>query len=445
MKRLLSVLLAAVFIFSAFSLAACRDYEIPEDLEASTGLELKKVFGGYKLVGIGTCKDSEIVIPDTVIEIDSFAFKDCTQITKIGIPSSVKKIGQQVFNGCTNLKEVYIEKGVKKLGAMLFYASGLDFIAFNGTAEEFKKIDGGKNYSAWYYVGADFGDKDFYVYCTDVILIYDFKDGKNTPETKEYEKEPETKVCYIPVKAVRTGSDGTCSSVIELGKNNLPAKETITRYGEVAIINEYIYDSDHKITKQINKFPGSDVENVFVYTYGSNSSKCYVEDDGDHELVSSQKWNNNFQITEAIIGDTSSDSWCKYEYTYNSNGRLTKEVITDSSGSSVVTYTYDSNGYLIEKKSSIGKYTYTYNSKGYLSKVVGPEIHIYEQYGTYVTYDITCDDNGNIIKIVSTDESNQKNVYTFEYELVTIPNDVMIDTTIESMFTSVNFRYMVFG
>lgn len=445
MKKILSLLLIVVFIFSCFTLTACQDNEIPDDLEASEGLEMKKILGGYKVVGIGTCKDSEVVIPESVIEIDSFAFKECTQITKIAIPSTVKKIGQQAFFGCSNLQEVYIDKGVEKLGAMLFYMSPLDFIAFNGTSAEFKKINGGKNLNAWYYVGMDYGDKEFNVYCTDVILIYDFKAG-STPTIKEYEKENETqnetKTCYIPIKAVSNSSYGVCSVTIALGQNNLPSKMTHTRFGEVQGYDEYIYDSNNRLIKSI----GDNGSIVTEYTYDSNGnriqnvSKAY----GETAMIYKNKFNENNQLIEVSGTDGAGELVFKCVYTYNSKGKLTKEAYTFNDGSSsVTTYTYDSSDRLIKQKEGSLECSYTYDSKGNVIKVVCPDNYNYKNYGKTITYSITYDGNNNITKIIGTDASNTTNTYTFEYEKVTLSKDAMVTVDLPSIFSSLRLMESV--
>lgn len=442
MKKILSALLIVTFILSSFVLTACQDYEIPEDIESSEGLELKKIWGGYKVIGIGTCKDAEIVIPDKVIEIDSFAFKDCTQIKKIAIPKTVKEIGQQAFYGCSNLQEVYIDKGVEKLGAMLFYMSDVNLIAFNGTAAEFKKIKGGKNLNAWYYVGMDYGYKEFYVYCTDVILVYNFKDGNDTPKIKEYEKEDETKTHYIPVKAVLDSSRGTCSVVIDFGENGLPSKETQTRFGELDALTEYIYDSKNQLIKSI--FKGSDGKQTgsSEYTYDSkgNFKQSILKDsDGSVTTIFNNIFDENGQIIEMWYMDGDGTVIGKYEYIIDSNGNLIKEVYSDETTEEETLYTYDSNGKLIERIQGDFKYTYTYDSKGNIIKVVAPDFYNYENYGKYITYNITNDANGNITKITATDASNKKITCTFEYKKVTVSKNVKVNESIETMFTQLRF------
>ena len=90
---------------------------------ASEGLEFRRneTNDGYKLIGIGSCTDADIVIPAEynglpVTEIyysydKKGAFEGNTQITSVIIPGSVKSIGDRSFYGCTALQKVYIEQG----------------------------------------------------------------------------------------------------------------------------------------------------------------------------------------------------------------------------------------------------------------------------------------------------------------------------------------------
>lgn len=80
----------------------------------------------YIVSGIGTCTDTEIIIPETyeklpVTSIGKQAFKDCENLTSVDIPNSVTYINQFVFYGCTNLKSVKIPNSVTYIGSSSFY------------------------------------------------------------------------------------------------------------------------------------------------------------------------------------------------------------------------------------------------------------------------------------------------------------------------------------
>lgn len=91
---------------------------------ASKGLkfELNPENDGYRLIGIGSCKDKDLVIPEEynglpVTEIywnysgGYHAFEQNTTIESVIIPASVQFIGDYVFYKCTSLKSVTIIPG----------------------------------------------------------------------------------------------------------------------------------------------------------------------------------------------------------------------------------------------------------------------------------------------------------------------------------------------
>ena len=49
---------------------------------------------------------TDLVIPDSVTSINSYAFRDCTSLTSIEIPASVTSIGSSAFYGCTSLESI---------------------------------------------------------------------------------------------------------------------------------------------------------------------------------------------------------------------------------------------------------------------------------------------------------------------------------------------------
>ena len=57
-------------------------------------------------------KDGVAIIPDSVTEIGSSAFKGCTGLTSVVTPDSVTEIGGSAFKGCTGLPEITIPSSV---------------------------------------------------------------------------------------------------------------------------------------------------------------------------------------------------------------------------------------------------------------------------------------------------------------------------------------------
>ena len=68
----------------------------------------------------------ELVIPEGITSIGSYAFVQYTGLTSIEIPNSVTSIGGAAFKGCTGLTSVVIGDGVTSIGEAAFcYCSGL--------------------------------------------------------------------------------------------------------------------------------------------------------------------------------------------------------------------------------------------------------------------------------------------------------------------------------
>ncbi len=79
----------------------------------------------YSVEGLGTCTDTNIIIPSTyenkpVTSIGKDAFTWCNNITSIEISNSVTSIGNSAFNGCYNLTSVTIGNSVTSIGEDAF-------------------------------------------------------------------------------------------------------------------------------------------------------------------------------------------------------------------------------------------------------------------------------------------------------------------------------------
>ena len=85
--------------------------------------------------GIGTCTDTDIVIPsvspdgETVVGIGDYAFEDCSSLTSVTIGNSVTSIGERAFYDCTNLTNVTIPDSVTSIGECAFlYCTSLNSV-----------------------------------------------------------------------------------------------------------------------------------------------------------------------------------------------------------------------------------------------------------------------------------------------------------------------------
>ena len=78
---------------------------------------------------------TDLVIPDSVTSIGSYAFSGCDSLTSVIIPDSVTSIGYGAFEGCSSLTSVTIPDSVTSIGAEAFYGcDGLTSVIFEETA-----------------------------------------------------------------------------------------------------------------------------------------------------------------------------------------------------------------------------------------------------------------------------------------------------------------------
>lgn len=92
-----------------------KDTEAIEKLKESEGLEfaLNEDGSAYSVIGIGTCTDSNLIIPGMynglpVTNISENAFKENTTIVSIMTGMGVTNIGSYAFYGCASLKTLIL-------------------------------------------------------------------------------------------------------------------------------------------------------------------------------------------------------------------------------------------------------------------------------------------------------------------------------------------------
>ena len=88
-----------------------------------------------------TGAETNLVLPDSITEINQGAFFYCTGLTSVTIPDSVTSIGEQAFYGCTGLTSVTIPNSVTSIRSYAFYGcKNLTSVTFRNTSNW--KIDG---------------------------------------------------------------------------------------------------------------------------------------------------------------------------------------------------------------------------------------------------------------------------------------------------------------
>lgn len=152
-KKTMSVLLAAIMAFSAFSAVPITATAAEVDENSSVGeefgdyeyeylddgtIEITGYYGeetklvipseidGYKVTSIGIAAFewnnslTSLTIPDSVTSIGSSAFYECDNLTSIQLPNSLNRIENWTFESCTSLTNIIIPNGVVSIGTRAF-------------------------------------------------------------------------------------------------------------------------------------------------------------------------------------------------------------------------------------------------------------------------------------------------------------------------------------
>ena len=108
-------------------------------------------------------KSGSYSIPDSVTEIESYAFYGCSSLTDIVIPDSVTSIGNGAFWGCSSLTDIVIPDSVTFIGYSAFYGcSSLAIIEIPNTVKKIGFLAFGYAYDV--ETGTDIKIPNFTIY-----------------------------------------------------------------------------------------------------------------------------------------------------------------------------------------------------------------------------------------------------------------------------------------
>lgn len=101
-------------------------------IDGSNGLDFTESGSGdgVVIVGMGSCTDKNVVIPDTidgkpVTAIGEKAFHQNYSIESVTLPDSIVSIGKSAFEQCHSLKTINLPDSIEKIEHRAFYGAGL--------------------------------------------------------------------------------------------------------------------------------------------------------------------------------------------------------------------------------------------------------------------------------------------------------------------------------
>ncbi len=119
------ILVALMLICALTVMTACNNGSEKKPFEG-LAYDYDEITDSYIVTGIGSCTETEIVIPATynnkaVTSIGYGAFKYCFSITSVEIPNSVTSIGVEAFRSCSSLTNIEIPSSVTSIGDEAFF------------------------------------------------------------------------------------------------------------------------------------------------------------------------------------------------------------------------------------------------------------------------------------------------------------------------------------
>lgn len=87
--------------------------QIPESIDGKTVVEIDRgAFFHDKM--------TEVIVPETVTQIDAHVFVNCRQLQKVTLPKKISKINKRTFLNCESLKSVQLPEGLTRIDKRAF-------------------------------------------------------------------------------------------------------------------------------------------------------------------------------------------------------------------------------------------------------------------------------------------------------------------------------------
>ena len=118
---------SSAFDFTTAINDSCTVYAKWIQKYGSDGLEFSSTDGiNCTITGIGNCSDTDVIIPEYILDycvtaIGDEAFADCSSITSIELSATVQTIGYRAFMNCTGLTSFTFPETLVSTGLQVFY------------------------------------------------------------------------------------------------------------------------------------------------------------------------------------------------------------------------------------------------------------------------------------------------------------------------------------
>ncbi|MBQ3005354.1 MAG: leucine-rich repeat protein, partial [Clostridia bacterium] len=262
---------------------------------------------------------TEVIIPEGVKNIPSFALHNCLSLTDLSIPSSVENFGYNAFSGCSNLSKVIMADGLRLIGESAFtnchslnaveipdsviYIGGYAF-HYTGCYKNASNWDSGVLYIGNHLVAIDNFKEDFYY----------IKEGTKSIAVGTFRNSNSLKLVAIPngIQIIAENTFNNCDNL----------EEVIIGNGTEKILDYAFYSCDKLKTVNIGKGLKSvnynsflNSSNLKIVRYAGSEDEWKLIDNSNAQLKTATK-EYNYIISYDLILDSNGGEFADGAYIF---------------------------------------------------------------------------------------------------------------------------------